>query len=164
MNIYQRTTKWQKHLLSFFLTMMFVCARPNVTFGQYPCNANPYDNNPDSANLNACLASGPLQVALIPDASPGYLIDSTVVIQRGGTEITSTTGGGHVIFRSTGSLYGHLLDAAWISPFYLRHLALIGQAALGMSADNPADNRCGYYGQNADLRGNGFLLDDVQSS
>jgi hypothetical protein len=130
------------------------------TSSSYPCDANPFDNASDSQKLNACLSGGG-QIALIPDASPGYLIDSTLVITQPGTEITSNTGGGHVIFRAMGTLYGHILDAAPpAAPFYLRHLSLIGQAALNMSDDG----RCGYYGQNADLRGNGFLIDDVRSS
>ena len=148
------------------VAVFIVIGSPRVALAQYPCGANPFDNLSDSAALQSCLNGGGT-VALIPNASPGYLIDTPLTITVANTELTSNASG-RVILRATSALQGRILNADNVT-FTLSHVTLIGRAdpsGLHWSKANlPSGYQdCGLYGQNANLTGSSFLLDDVESS
>ena len=144
-------------------TLMWTAQTVNITAASgYPCSANPYDNTPDGQALQACLDNGGT-IALIPEASPGYLLDRTLYI-RSGTVLTSN-GQGRVTFRQVDSYTGYLLTTQGRQDnFTLSHLRLIGNGDHRTVNDIGGGNACGYVGQNANLWGNNFLVDDVEST
>jgi hypothetical protein len=72
--------------------------------------ANPWDNNPDDAALQACLNQGGT-VQLAP-GYPGYIIDNTLVISQDNTVLTSTDSPARARLVADQQLYGPVLYAS----------------------------------------------------
>lgn len=123
--------------------------------------ANPNDQLPDDAALQACLERGG-RVALAA-GSPGYLVARGLVLRKSGTELTSADPLRPARVLAHPDLFAIMLDVPdGTTGYRLHHVSFDGNLARRRRANDCRGHRS--FGTNVRFRGSRFKIEDVEST
>jgi hypothetical protein len=126
--------------------------------------ANPFDNEPDDAALQACLDNYDA-VLLQPDHLPGYvgyLVSNTIKIKRKGGLLTSAAIPAKATIVATPDLSSSMLRASDVNDFDLSFIRFDGNRENRLVRDKPCTTAALNH-RNIELIGNGFSVRYVES-
>ena len=126
--------------------------------------ANPFDNEPDDAALQACLDNYDA-VLLQPDNRPGYvgyLVSNTIKIKRKGGLLTSAAIPAKATIRAAPDLSSSMLRASDVDDFDLSFIRFDGNRENRLVRDKPCTTAALNH-RNVELIGNGFSVRYVES-
>jgi len=126
--------------------------------------ANPFDNEPDDAALQACLDNYDA-VLLQPDDRPGYvgyLVSNTIKIKRKGGLLTSAAIPAKATIRAAPDLSSSMLRASDVDDFDLSFIRFDGNRENRLVRDKPCTTAALNH-RNVELIGNGFSVRYVES-
>lgn len=128
----------------------------------FQCNANPYDSQADSADIQACLDNGGT-VEL--DTGGTYYIDQELRLTVPGTTLTAN-GSGSATLRAHTNLHGRILSAESVAGYTIRRINFIGRKLAGWTnrTIHAMGGACESHGLNVFLSGSGFTVDGVESA
>lgn len=125
--------------------------------------ANPFDNDPDDAALQACLENYDW-VLLKPDDLPGYvgyIVSDTIKPRRRGSLLTSTSIPRKATIRAAPELNGSMLRVSGVDDFEISFIRFDGNRPNRTVRDKPCD--AGHNFRNVELSGVGFRVRFVES-
>jgi parallel beta helix pectate lyase-like protein len=125
--------------------------------------ANPFDNEPDDAALQACLDNYDA-VLLQPDDRPGYvgyLVSNTIKIKRKGGLLTSAAIPAKATIRAAPDLSSSMLRASDVDDFDLSFIRFDGNRENRLVRDKPCTAALNH--RNVELIGSGFSVRYVES-
>ena len=127
-------------------------------------NANPFDNQPDDAALQACLDTYD-DVLLQPDRQPayvGYLLSHTLKLRRSGVLLTTAVNPQMATIRATPDLAELLLRASGADNYEISFIKFDGNRDNRTVRDRPCTTIHDY--RNIELSGVGFHIRYVEST
>jgi hypothetical protein len=158
-----RTSHNVYFVLAPIVMSLVTCATAGAQ-GNCP-GANGNDDQPDDSFIQACLDAGGT-IVLDADVSTGYRIDSGLVLKVSGTTLTSTSNyGTKALLIATPALSMPILsvETSSVSNYVLSNLFFYGNKFDRDGAYLCAEgNR--WRATSVELRGSGFLVDNVESS
>jgi hypothetical protein len=126
--------------------------------------ANPFDDVPDDAALQACLDNYD-QVLLEPNDRPGYvgyLISNTIKLKRSGALLTTADTPHKATILATPDLTSSMFRALGVDNFEVSFIRFDGNREIRSTVDKPCDALRNY--RNVELSGTGFRIRYVESA
>ncbi|HTM21701.1 MAG TPA: hypothetical protein VL172_14365, partial [Kofleriaceae bacterium] len=122
--------------------------------------ANPNDQLPDDAALNACLGNG--GVVTLANGAPGYIVASGLQLTRNGTTLNSASIDTPVV--AGPDLQAPLLRVAdGVTDYSISNLSFDGSRAARTHTADCATPATRSHGYNLQLRGSGYVVEHLRS-